>query len=139
MVSRLMVKNNRRRWQALASCCGLAAAAFALALTGCASRPAPPAPVALSSPLTGSVSNGTIVAIRPADPAPGNLAMTTVLRVLGQTAPVGAPGPAEELIIRRPDRTITSILERPEPGQPGFTRGEAVTIVEAAATVVRPD
>jgi hypothetical protein len=44
-----------------------------------------------------------------------------------------------ELVIRRPDNSVTAIVQQQQPGQPGFVPGEKVAIVEAAATIVRPE
>ena len=55
---------------------------------------------------------------------------------------LNVPAPPEqdavELVIRRQDNSVISIVQPAGPGQPDFVSGEHVMIVEAAKTVVRP-
>jgi outer membrane lipoprotein SlyB len=102
-------------------------------LAGCAA-PAPVRPVAQTSPLNGRLSTGTVVAVRPVNVAAGNAALARVLAGLGQPS-ASDPPPAEEVVIRRQDSSVVSVIEA---RQPGFTPGEDVNIAEAAATVLRP-
>ncbi len=106
-------------------------------LEGCASGGLP-APTAQTSPLNGRFSTGTVVSIRQISPADQDGAVTQVLNALGQaTAP--DPEGEVELVIRRSDNSVTAIVQPQKPGQPSFVPGEKVAIVEAAATVVRPE
>lgn len=102
-------------------------------LSGCAGRVLPP-PVAQTSALTGHMTAARISAIRVASLMPGNGGLDAVLAALGQTRPSG-PVMGEELVLRRADGSATALAQ---PMQPGLTPGQDVTIVEAAATVLRP-
>jgi outer membrane lipoprotein SlyB len=114
----------------------LALLAAVPALTGCAAPPRP-TPVAQTSPLTGRMTQGTVVSVRTVDVAAGNTALAKVLTSLGQPAAASTP-PAVELIIRRQDSSIVSVVQPQQAGQPVFALGESVNIAEAAATVVHP-
>ena len=105
-------------------------------LTGCAAR-APVQPVAQTSPLNGRLSTGTVLAVRPVNVAAGNAALARVLAGLGQPSASDPPS-AEEVIIRRQDSSVVSVIETRQPGQPGFTPGESVDIAEASATALHP-
>ncbi len=105
-------------------------------LTGCATPPLP-APVAQTSPMTGRMTQGTVVAVRAVNVPAGNAALAKVLTSLGQPAAASTPA-AVELIIRRQDSTIVSIVQPQQAGQPAFAPGESVNIAEAASTAVHP-
>jgi len=106
-------------------------------LSGCAAHVIPP-PVVQTSPITGRLETGIVVSVRPIDPAADPAVTSAILSALGQTAPP-APQNTVEIVIRRQDHSITSIVQQQGPGQPAFTPGEPVTIVEAATTTVRPE
>jgi outer membrane lipoprotein SlyB len=106
-------------------------------LTGCARRTLP-APTAQTSSLQGRFETGTVVAVRNVNSGDGNNAVNQILTALGQTSVTGWK-PAVEIVIRRRDNTVTSIIQSQQAGQPEFVPGEKVAIVEAAATVVRPE
>jgi hypothetical protein len=105
-------------------------------LAGCAAH-APVQPVAQTSPLSGRMTTGTVVAVRAVNLPAGNAALAQVLTSLGQPA-AGNPPPAEEVVIRRQDSSVVSVIELQQPGQPSFAPGTSVSIAEAAATAVRP-
>jgi hypothetical protein len=105
-------------------------------LSGCAGRTLP-APTAQTSSLQGRFETGTVVAVRNVNSG-GNNAVNQILTTLGQTSVTGWK-PAVEIVIRRHDNTVTSIIQSQQAGQPEFVPGEKVAIVEAAATVVRPE
>jgi outer membrane lipoprotein SlyB len=109
---------------------------LAAALAGCAAKPIPP-PIAQTSPLLGRSSTGTIVSVRPVVLSSNGNEVSTILAALGEP-PAAPASPANELVIRRADASITSIIQPAGGGQPSFSPGEAVAIDEAAATVVRP-
>ena len=106
-------------------------------LSGCAGRTLP-APTAQTSSLQGRFETGTVIAVRNVDSGEGNTAVNQILTALGQT-PVTGWKPAVEIVIRRRDNTVTSIIQPQQADQPEFVPGEKVAIVEAAATVVRPE
>ncbi len=60
------------------------------------------------------------------------------MTALSQT-PINQGGPAVEIVIRRPNGTVTSIVQQQQAGQPSFMPGETVAIVEAAATIVHSE
>lgn len=106
-------------------------------LSGCAGRTLP-APTVQTSSLQGRFETGTVIAVRNVDSGEGNTAVNQILTALGQT-PVTDWKPAVEIVIRRRDNTVTSIIQPQQADQPEFVPGEKVAIVEAAATVVRPE
>jgi outer membrane lipoprotein SlyB len=106
-------------------------------LSGCAGHTLP-APTAQTSSLQGRFETGTVVAVRNVNSGDGNHAVNQILTALGQT-PVTDWKPAIEIVIRRRDNTVTSIIQPQQAGQPEFVPGENVAIIEAAATVVRPE
>ena len=116
---------------------GFALFSIAPLLEGCAAHHLP-SPVAQTSSLNGRFSIGTVVSVRQVDRSDNDGAVAQVLKALGRpSAP--SQGQAVELVIRRQDNTVTSIIQPQNSGQPSFTPGEKVAIVEAAATVVRPE
>jgi len=116
---------------------GFALCSIAPLLEGCAAHHLP-SPVAQTSSLNGRFSIGTVVSVRQVDRSDNNGAVVQILTALGRpSAP--SQGQAVELVIRRQDNTVTSIIQPQNSGQPNFTPGEKVAIVEAAATVVRPE
>ena len=127
MVNRAMPLNHPRK-----NLCLALLGALPL-LAGCAAR-APVQPLAQTSPLRGRLSTGTVIAVRPVDIPAGNAALARVLAGLGQPT-ASDPPPAEEVVIRRPDSSVVSVVEA---RQPGFTPGERVNIAEAAATALHP-
>ena len=127
-----MINKAMRLNHALKNTCMALLGALPL-LAGCAAR-APVQPVAQTSPLSGRMSSGTVVAVRAVNVPSGNAALAQVLTSLGQPS-AGDPPPAEEVVIRRPDSSIVSVIE---PQQPGFTPGTRVNIAEAAATALHP-
>jgi outer membrane lipoprotein SlyB len=106
-------------------------------LGGCAGRTLP-APTAQTSSLQGRLETGTVVSVRNVNSTNGNIGVNQILAALGQ-APVTDWKPAVEIVIRRHDNTVTSIIQPQQTGQSQFVPGENVAIVEAAATVVRPE
>jgi len=107
-------------------------------LAGCAAHVVP-APVVQTSPISARLEAGVVVSVRPIDPSE-NIAITSaILSRLGQTANLTSAQNSVEIVIRRRDDTVTSIVQQQRPDQASFTPGEAVTIVEAATTSVRPD
>ena len=117
----------------------LGAALFCIAplLEGCAAHHLP-SPTAQTSSLNGRFSQGTVVSVRQVDRSDHDGAVAQILTALGRPS-VQSQGQAVELVIRRQDNTVTSIIQPQAAGQPSFTPGEKVAIVEAAATVVRPE
>ena len=116
---------------------GFALFVVAPLLEGCAAHHLP-APIAQTSPLNGRLSTGIVVSVRQVDTAANDGTVSQILTALGRPAARGQ-GQAVELVIRRQDNTVTSIVQQQRPGQPSFVAGENVAIVEAAATVVRPE
>jgi hypothetical protein len=109
------------------------AMAGALILAGCAAANVAN-PTLTESPLKGAYTVGTIVAVR--DPAAaGSAGLASVLAALDQ--PAGAAPGAQELVIRRADRSITSLVQVPAPGELPFRAGENVAIITASDTIVR--
>jgi len=108
-----------------------------LLLQGCTGR-AIPAPISQTSPLNGRFSKGTIVAVRKVDVGNHNGSVNTIMTALSQK-PINQGGPAVEIVIRRADGTVTSIVQQRQAGQPSFMPGETVAIVEAAATIVHSE
>ncbi len=109
------------------------------ALGGCGAKPRVvtlPAPVRQTSPAVGKFEPGTIVAVRGV--ALGNAGTANaVLAALGQPPARAVPAQAVELIIRRQDGSVASVMQQPQAGPP-FVPGEKIAIVEAAATVIHP-
>jgi outer membrane lipoprotein SlyB len=101
-------------------------------LAGCAGH----MPPAQTTSLTGQLHLGTVVSVRPAVFDGNEAATQKILVTLNVPAPTGQD--AVELVIRRQDNSVISIVQPAGPGQPDFVSGEHVTIVEAANTVVRP-
>lgn len=101
-----------------------------LGLAGCAGRPAMRAAIPAGTALT-----GVIVSIRPvARPVAG--AETGVLDALGAPSGAGAPfAPATEVIVREPDGSIVSILQR-DPAS--LHEGERVRILQGVETRLVP-
>jgi len=114
----------------------LAIPSIGLALQGCAAPRPLPAPIAQTSPTTGHFVTGVIVSVRTVDvqPTPGT---NQVLAALGQP-PAASIDPHVEIVIRRRDTSVTSIVESVDAAA-GLAAGEPVAIVEAANTVIRPD
>jgi outer membrane lipoprotein SlyB len=106
-------------------------------LSGCAGLTLP-APTAQTSSLQGRFETGTVISVRNVNSGDGNDSVNQILGALGQT-PITGWKPAVEIVIRRRDNTVTSIIQPQQAGQPEFVPGESVAIVEAAATVVRPE
>jgi len=106
----------------------------ALAVAGCAGALPPPSLTA--SPLQAGYTRGTIVAVRDTSAATGTAGLGAVLAALGQAAPPAAP-PAQELVIRRADRSVTTLVQAAPPGEAPFHAGETVAIITAADTIVR--
>jgi len=102
-----------------------------LILAGCAASGLP-GPALTESPLGAGYTRGTIVAVRDADAGAG---VAGVLAALNEPSRA-APG-AQELVIRRADRSVTSLVQAPPPGEPPFRAGETVAIITAAQTIVR--
>jgi len=102
-------------------------------LTACAASVAPSAPA--SAP-TGQLHLGTVVSVRPASFNGGNEAAQKILATLN--VPTPAEQGAVELVIRRQDNSVISVVQPAGPGQPDFVSGERVMIVENTNTVVRP-
>jgi hypothetical protein len=109
------------------------AMAGALILAGCAANV--PGPTLTESPLNGAYTLGTIVAVRDPAAAAGSAGLASVLAALNQPAGT-APG-AQELVIRRADRSITSLVQIPAPGEAPFQAGENVAIITASETIIR--
>jgi outer membrane lipoprotein SlyB len=111
--------------------------AIACLLAGCAARHvAPPTPE--TSPLQGRLNFGTVISVRTVMIAKNGGTTVSILSALGVTAPAGSWA-GVELVIRRQDLTVTSVVQREQLGQPRFVPGERVAIAEAAATIVRPE
>jgi hypothetical protein len=110
------------------------ALAGAVLVAGCATTLPPPSLTA--SPLQAGYTRGTIVAVRDTAAAAGTAGLTGVLTALGQPAAPAAP-PAQELVIRRADRSVTSLVQAVPPGAAPFRAGETVAIITAADTIVR--
>lgn len=109
--------------------------ALAVALAGCAGHPPLPPPAALPSPLTGRVTPGVIAAIRPAD-ASTPADVSAVLAALRLPA-AAAPPPAVEILIRRGDGSDVAMVVAATQAQ-SLAPGQKILIIEAAATVLRP-
>jgi outer membrane lipoprotein SlyB len=116
---------------------GFALCSIAPLLAGCAAHHLP-SPLAQTSSLNGRFSTGTVVSVRQVDRSDNDGAVAQILKALGRPS-AQSQGQAVELVIRRQDNTVTSIIQPQASGQPSFTPGEKVAIVEAAATVVRPE
>lgn len=114
---------------------GFAALAGLSALAACASGPVPP-PTALTSPLAGRLTEGTVVSIRPVEINGAMPGANLVQAALGQ-APSRVAPPAAELVIRLADQTVTTMIVPTGTGAPAFQNGEHVVIAEAAKTVVQ--
>jgi outer membrane lipoprotein SlyB len=93
-------------------------------------------PPAQTTSLTGQLRLGTVVSVRPAVFDGNQTTIQQILVTLNVPAPAGQD--AVELVIRRQDNSVISIVQPAGPGQPEFVSGEHVAIVEAANTVVRP-
>ncbi len=115
---------------------GFALLAVAPMVTGCTQH-AIPAPAAQISPLTGRFETGTIVAVRAVDAGSDINATNAILSALNEQPISGMPKQAVEILIRRQDNTVTSIVQQQQIGQTGLLPGQKVAIVEAAATVIR--
>jgi hypothetical protein len=102
-----------------------------LILAGCTASALPP-PTLTESPLNGGYTRGTIVAVRDADAGAGVAGVLAALNEPSRTAPG-----AQELVIRRADRSVTSLVQAPPPGEPPFRAGENVAIITASDTIVR--
>jgi hypothetical protein len=122
---------------------GLAMTLAAL-LAGCAASRVPPVPLT-ASPHAGAYVEGTIVAVRDAGAATGTIGLVAVLAALNQPALTTAGQPAlatagqQELVIRRADNSVTSLVQAPGPAAPAFHAGEKIAIITAADTIVRPE
>jgi hypothetical protein len=130
---------------------GLAMTLAAL-LAGCAASRVPPVPLT-ASPHAGAYVEGTIVAVRDAGAATGTIGLVAVLAALNQPALLTAGQPAlatagqpaqptagqQELVIRRADNSVTSLVQAPGPAAPAFHAGEKIAIITAADTIVRPE
>jgi len=108
--------------------------AAALALQGCAAGPTAPVTTAQTPP----DNTGTVLAIRNVNVEGSNAAVNKILTTLGQP-PANSPESAEEVIIRRPDHSVVSVIEPAQPGEPGFVPGETVVIVASTTTAIRPE
>jgi hypothetical protein len=60
-----------------------------------------------------------------------------VLAALNQPALTTAG--QQELVIRRADNSVTSLVQAPGPAAPAFHAGEKIAIITAADTIVRPE
>jgi hypothetical protein len=109
--------------------CMITAAAL---LTGCAAGRAS-APAALTSALNGRYETGRVVAIRAIDATAGGTARQVLAALRSPAGPI--PDDQAEVIIRQADGTVNSIVEP----MGSIVNGEKVAIVEAAATVLRPE
>jgi hypothetical protein len=122
---------------------GLAMTLAAL-LAGCAASRVPPVPLT-ASPHAGAYVEGTIVAVRDAaivavrdaGAATGTIGLVAVLAALNQPALTTAG--QQELVIRRADNSVTSLVQAPGPAAPAFHAGEKIAIITAADTIVRPE
>ncbi|HEY1857200.1 hypothetical protein [Acidocella sp.] len=103
-------------------------------LAACAGNMTQPAAQATS--LTGQLRLGTVISVRPAVFDGTDAVVQKILVTLNVSAPTEQE--AVELVIRRQDNSVVSIVQPAGPGQPDFVSGEHVAIVEAANTVVRP-
>jgi outer membrane lipoprotein SlyB len=110
----------------------------AILLSGCAAHVVPP-PVVQTSPIEGRLERGVVVSVRPVDPAADPAVTSAILTALGQAAAAPSAPNSVEIVVRRQDNSVTSIVEQLAPGQPAFTPGESVAIVEAATTIIRPE
>jgi outer membrane lipoprotein SlyB len=108
----------------------------ALWLAGCAA-PHVARVTVTPSPLSGAYMAGTIVAVRDTSAAVGSAGLAGVLGAL-HAPQVNAAG-AQELVIRRADRSVTSLVQSPQAGEPPFRAGENVAIITASDTVVRAE
>jgi hypothetical protein len=126
--------SKRKRWTpGLGFLCVLS-----LFLAGCATKPIPK-PTAQTSPLTGRLSTGTVASVRTVDPSAGKAGIAAVLAALDQTGTTPTH-PATEIVIRRPDKSAAAmVVPSAQAGSANFRAGEPVVIVEAAATVIRPE
>jgi hypothetical protein len=70
--------------------------------------------------------------VRDADAGAGVAGVLAALNEPSRTAPG-----AQELVIRRADRSVTSLVQAPPPGEPPFRAGENVAIITASDTIVR--
>ena len=95
-----------------------------------------PAPAPQAASLTGQLRLGTVISVRPAVFDGNQAAVQKILGTLNVPAPPEQD--AVELVIRRQDNSVISIVQPAGPGQPDFVSGEHVMIVEATNTVVRP-
>jgi len=107
-------------------------------LVGCAAHVVP-APVVQSSPISARLETGVVVSVRAIDPSKNTAITSAILSALGQAAIPASGQNSVEIVIRRRDNSVTSIVQQQEPGGASLTPGEAVTIVEAATTSVRPE
>ena len=101
-------------------------------LTACAASVAPSAP----APPTSRLHLGTVISVRPASFDGDNEAAQKILATLNVPTPTEQE--AVELVIRRQDNSVISVVQPAGPGQPDFVSGERVMIVENTNTVVRP-
>ncbi|HQT47300.1 MAG TPA: hypothetical protein PLY97_08780 [Acidocella sp.] len=91
-------------------------------------------PVALTSPLSGQYETGHVVAVRSINVEASADAVQNILTVL-HTPGGPIPDGQAEVIIRKEDGSITSIVEPSSP----IVKGERIAILEAATTVLRPE
>jgi hypothetical protein len=119
--------------QGLIGICGVLAT-----VAGCASHVAP-APIIQASPLTGRLTTGVIASLRSIDADLDPALTNSIVTALGQTPVNPAAVSAVEIVIRRTDRTGTSIVEFAQTGAKTYAPGEKIAIVEAATTVIRPE
>ncbi len=110
---------------------------FGLLLLPACAPPSIPAPESLSSPLVGRISAGSVLTIRPVVIPTNDSSFEMILAVLRE-APVPQPSGAVEVLVRRRNGTVNSIVE-PSNASASFPPGQGVSIVEAADTVLKPD
>jgi outer membrane lipoprotein SlyB len=113
---------------------GLALLAIALMLQACAAATTAPATASQTPP----ANSGTVVAVRNIRVDGRDPAVDKILAALGQPAS-NNPETAIEVIVRRPDNTIVSIIQPTQPAQPDFVPGERVAFLNTAAAAIRPE
>ncbi|OYV26315.1 MAG: hypothetical protein B7X08_02440 [Acidocella sp. 20-63-7] len=109
----------------LAATLMLQACAFAPSVQATANQP-PPA------------NTGTVVAVRKISVDDRNPAVAQILAALGQPA-AHPPEAAVEVIVRRPDNTVVSIIQPAQAAQPNFIPGERIAFLNTAATALHPE
>jgi len=100
--------------------------------------PSLPAAQAQAPSVTVHVSSALVVAVRGGVQA-ANPAMTKlIMAAVGEAPPASGPA-ADEVILRRPDGSIVSVVQRQSAGQNEFVPGESVSITAAGETVLEPN